>query len=165
MSTLGIYPIHISGIYNIRVYIIAVVTVLITTFFITRKKDINIKKGKDLLIYGLDGMMMEVPQRLMMQSFVYGILKLFDVSQLNMYTIIATGLIWCMGIIMQTVIFKKKLDRDVFFDVLSSLVFSLGIGYVYQQTGLVIISMIAHFCERILSYYIIDKIRKFELNR
>ena len=157
VSTLGVYPIQISGIQNIRVYIIVIVTIVITTAIITRKKSIKAKQGKDLLIYGFDGILMEIPQRLMMQSFVYRILKLLGVSSLNLYTIIATGFIWCMGIIMQTFLLKKQFDEDVFFDILSSFVFSLGIGYVYQQTGLIIVSMIAHFCVRMLSCYIFSK--------
>lgn len=156
-STVGIYPIQIDGLQNIKVYIIAIVTILITTAIITKKKSTRHKKGKDLLIWGLDGLLMEIPQRLMMQSFVYGILKLLGVSSLKLYTIIATGLIWCMGIVMQTFLFKKQFDENVIFDIISSLVFSLGIGYVYQQTGLIVISMIAHFCERILSCYIFRK--------
>ena len=58
---------------------------------------------------------------------------------------------------MQTFLFKKLFDKDVVLDILSSLVFSSGIGYVYQQTGLIVIPMIAHFCERILSCYIFNK--------
>ena len=83
-STVGIYPIQIGGIRNIRVYIIAIITIVITTAIITRKKSIENKKGKDMLIWGLDGLLMEIPQRLMMQSFVYGILKLLGVSSLNL---------------------------------------------------------------------------------
>jgi hypothetical protein len=156
-STMGVYPIQIRGLQNIRVYVIAIVTIVITTAIITSKKEIKHKKSKNILIWGLDGLLMEIPQRLMMQSFVYGILKLLGVSSLDLYTIIATGLIWCMGIVMQTFLLKKQFDENVIFDILSSLVFSLGIGYVYQQTGLIIISMIAHFCERILSCYIFNK--------
>lgn len=156
-STVGIYPIQISGIQNIRVYIVAIVTVLITVAIITRKKPPKYKNGKEMLIWGLDGVIMEIPQRFMMQSFVYGALKLLGVSLLSLYTIMSTALIWCMGIVMQTILFKKQFNEDVIFDILSSLVFSLGIGYVYQQTGFIIIPMIAHFCERILSSYIFNK--------
>ncbi len=150
-ATMGLYPIQINGMQNKRVYFAAIVTVVITTAVITRKKSKKCRKGKDLLIWGLDGILMEIPQRLMMQSFVYGILKLLGVSSINFYTIIATALIWCMGIGMQTVLAKKPLDGDLFFDILSSFIFSLGIGYVYQQTGLIVITMMAHFSERVLS--------------
>lgn len=156
-STVGLYPIQIGGIKDIRVYIVAVITIIITTVIITRKKSVEYKKGKDILIWGFDGIMMEIPQRLMMQSFVYGILKLLGVSSLSLYTIIATALIWCMGIVIQIFLLKKQFDEDVIFDILASLFFSLGIGYVYQQTGLIVIPMSAHFCERILSCYIFNK--------
>jgi hypothetical protein len=154
---MGLYPIQINGIKNIRVFIIAIVTVLITTAFITKKKSVELKKGNDLIEWGLDGILMEVPQRLMMQSFVYGVLKLLGVSSIDFYTIIATAIIWCMGIGMQTFLARKQLDRDLFYNILSSFVFSLGIGYVYQQTGLIVITMISHFSERILSSSIISK--------
>ena len=122
-STLGIYPIQIGGIQNIRVYIVAIVTIVITTAIITRKKSVKCKTSKELLIWGLDGIIMEIPQRLMMQSFIYGMLKLLGVSLLNFYTIIATALIWCMGIAMQTILLKNPFDEDLIFNITSSLVF------------------------------------------
>lgn len=150
-STLGIYPIQINELRHVNVYVLAIGTVVITAAIVTGKTSKIHKAGKDLLIYGLDGLLMEIPQRLMMQSFVYGVLKLLDVSALDFYTVLATGIIWCIGIIMQTFLLGKQFDKDEIFDVSASLVFSLGIGYVYQKTGLIIISMVAHFCERILS--------------
>ena len=135
----------------------AFITVFITIVIITSKKTAKSRKGKDLLLWGIDGVLMEIPQRLMMQSFVYGILKLLGVLSLTFYTVIATALIWCLAIGMQTVLSKKAFGRDVFIDILASFVFSLGIGYVYQQTGFIAISMIAHFSERIVSCYVVSK--------
>jgi len=162
--TLGIYPIQISGTRDIKVYVIVIVTIVITTVTITRKKTTIHKNGKEILLYGLDGLMMEIPQRLMMQSFVYGVLKGLGVSSLNYYTIIATAFIWCIGIVMQAMMFKKQFDQDMIFDILSSFLFSLGIGYVYQKTGLIILSMVAHFCERVFSCYISSKYRMHDKN-
>lgn len=158
--TLGIYPVKVSGFRHIKAYMITILTIVITTAVITRKKTLIHKKGKEILFYGLDGLMMEIPQRMMMQSFLYGILKILNVSFLNLYTIIATGFIWCMGIITQAFLLKKQFDQDMIFDILSSFVFSLGIGYVYQKTGLIIITMTAHFCERVLSCYVFSKHQK-----
>lgn len=42
------------------------------------------RKGKELLLWGIDGMIMEIPQRLMMQSFVYELLKLLGVLSLEL---------------------------------------------------------------------------------
>ncbi|NLO09482.1 MAG: CAAX protease [Clostridiales bacterium] len=94
---------------------------------------------------------MEIPQRMMMQSFVYGFLSLLGVSNLDNYTILATAIIWCMGIGIQGLIAGKHFNKDMLYDIIASLVFSLGIGYVYQKTGLILITMVAHFFERILS--------------
>ncbi|MDD4113611.1 MAG: hypothetical protein PHC56_11380 [Herbinix sp.] len=156
-TTMGIYPFQASGIHDIKVYFTAFLTVLITIVIVAFKKTTKSRKGKDLLLWGIDGMLMEIPQRLMMQSFVYGILKLLGVLYLTLYTVIATALIWCLAIGMQTVLSKKTFSKDVFIDVLASFVFSLGIGYVYQQTGFILISMIAHFSERIVSCYVASK--------
>lgn len=154
---IGIYPVQIEGIKDLKVYLVAIMTVLITTFFITRKNPGEQKSGKDLLIYGLEGAFMEIPQRLMMQSFVYGILKVLDANFINTYTIIGTAIIWCMGLIVQAFMTGKKLDRDTKIEILASFVFSLGMGYVYQRTGFILITMVAHFCERYLSRLVFNK--------
>lgn len=151
---MGIYPVQIEGIQDLGVYVIAIVTVFVTTAIITRKKLAEHKGCKELLIYALDGVLMEIPQRLMMQSFIYGMLKVLGVELLNLYSIIATAIIWCMGILMQNFLAGQHLDKDIITDVLASFVFSIGIGYVYQRTGFIVITMIAHFSERILSSYV-----------
>jgi len=131
-TTLGLYPVQAREIRNVRVYVVAIVTVIITTAIITRKESMEHKEGKEMLLWGLDGLMMEIPQMLMMQSFVYGIFNLLGVSSLNLYTIIATAFIWCMGIVMQAVLSKRQLDKDLILELLSSFIFSLGIGYCYS---------------------------------
>lgn len=155
--TMGLYPFQPSGIRDIKIYITAFITVFITIVIITSKKTTKSRKDKDLLLWGIDGVLMEIPQRLMMQSFVYGILKLLGVLSLTFYTVIITALIWCLAIGMQTLLSKKAFGKDVFIDILASFVFSLGIGYVYHQTGFIAISMIAHFSERIVSCYVASK--------
>ncbi len=160
--TIGIYPIQASGLKDIKVYVIAILTVIITAYIIKFKK-VKSKKGKDIFLWGLDGMLMEISQRLMMHSFIYGILKLFGVSSLNFYTIIATALVWCISIGMQAILSKKPFGRELLIDILASFVFSIGIGYTYQQTGLILVTMFAHFFERILSLFLTDKKIKIKL--
>ena len=46
---------------------------------------------------------------------------------------------------------KQLLDRALFAELAASLVFSLGVGYAYQRTGLLAFSMAAHGAERLLS--------------
>lgn len=158
--TMGLYPLQAEGLVSIEVYLVAILTVLITTAIVSVKKQRTHKRGRELLIYGLDGAFMEIPQRMMMQSFVYGFLSLLRVLELEFYTILATAIIWCMGIVIQALLNDKNFDKEFLYDILASLVFSLGIGYVYQRTGLIIITMVAHFLERILSScLVIQKIK------
>lgn len=158
-SVWGIYPVQISGLHNITVYFVAIATVVITSAIIARKKSTGYKNGKELLLWGLDGLLMEIPQRLMMQSFIYGILSSEGIPSLSLYTVLATALVWCLGILAQALLSKERFNNDLLIDIISSFVFSLGIGYVYQKTGLIVVSMIAHFCERILSCSIFVKER------
>lgn len=90
---LGLYPVQVEELKSINVYLVAIFTVIITSAIVSKKKSGIHKKGKELLIYGLDGAFMELPQRLMMQSFVYGLLCLFGVSALDNYTVLATAII------------------------------------------------------------------------
>lgn len=46
---------------------------------------------------------------------------------------------------------KQLLDRALFAELAASLVFSLGVGYAYQRTGLLVFSMAAHGAECLLS--------------
>lgn len=62
-----------------------------------------------------------------------------------------------MGILVQTFMTGRQSDRETKIEVLASFVFSLGIGYVYQGTGFVIINMVAHFSERYLSSFVFNK--------
>lgn len=140
-------------------YFVAIATVVITSAIIARKKSTGYKNGKELLLWGLDGLLMEIPQRLMMQSFIYGILSSEGIPSLSLYTVLATALVWCLGILAQALLSKERFNNDLLIDIISSFVFSLGIGYVYQKTGLIVVSMIAHFCERILSCSIFVKER------
>lgn len=43
--TLGIYPIQIGGIHQIKVYVIAIVTTVVTAVIVIRKKTVIHKKG------------------------------------------------------------------------------------------------------------------------
>jgi hypothetical protein len=157
---MGLYPIQINRLTNMWVYVIAVLTVFLTVLIITQRTARPYREGKELLLYGLDGVFMEVPQRLMMQSFVFGFLRLLKVSNANYFAIIITAIVWCLSICVQCLICKTKFRKDTLWEVLSSFVFSIGIGFVYQQTGFILITMLAHFSERIFSSLVFNKTQK-----
>ncbi|WP_238483789.1 hypothetical protein [Anaerosporobacter faecicola] len=146
---------NIHSFVNIKLYLITLVTAGITALIISTKENRNYKYGRELLWWGIDGVFMEIPQRLMMQSFLYGIMKLLKVPRIDIYTIIVTSCIWCIGIAIQNKMMKQRFGREWFLETLSSFIFSMGIGYVYQESGLLVISMLGHFCERLFSNYLI----------
>lgn len=130
---------------------IAILTILLTVFIVLKADAPNRQKtAKEIFLSGLNGMMMEMPQRLMMQPFTWWLLQKFQVPNAEYYAVFTTAIIWCMGIVTQNVIGKQDFDRNLWIELLSSFVFSLGIGYVFQKSGFIVITMFAHFFERII---------------
>lgn len=130
-------------------WLIVGATVLITAVIVSLKESDNIPSGRELLWYALDGVMMEIPQRMMMQSFVYLLLKLWGIDRF--FSVLVTAIVWCISICIQCVIMKSKYDKRVAVELLSSSVFSVGVGVVLIRTELIIFTMVAHFMERLLS--------------
>lgn len=67
------------------------------------------------------------------------------------WAVLCCAAVWCFGIVTQAMLTKQTLDRALFAELAASLVFSLGVGYAYQRTGLLVFSMAAHGAERLLS--------------
>lgn len=107
--------------------------------------------GREIFINGLEGLMMEIPQRMFMQTLIFALLRYWNVDNSNIWCVVVTALIWCLGISVQAFIFKQKLDKTLFIEVLASFIFSIGIGYVFMRSELILLPMIAHFLERIVS--------------
>ena len=47
-----------------------------------------------------------------------------------------TGIIWCMAIVVQAIAHGER-PKDAVVEIVASVLFSLGIGYVYDSTGLI----------------------------
>ena len=113
--------------------------------------------GKELLLYALDGVCMEIPQRVMMQTFS-GVL--FMHWGLDLYlSIPVTAFVWCISICIQCLICKLKFDRKIVIEIAASFLFSMGVGLLLLKSGFIGLPMAGHFLERILST-IIRKIRR-----
>ena len=111
----------------------------------------TLPSGKELLWYGIDGIFMEIPQRLMMQSFVWYILKQFKIDNAIVFSIFINAMIWCSSIIIQNMIFKIKFEKSTVREIFSSFFFSVGAGYILIKTEFIVFTMIAHLVERIVS--------------
>ncbi len=105
--------------------------------------------GKELWEYAFNGVLMEIPQRMMMQSFIYGLMKYW---KLNVYlSVPITAIVWCISICIQCHFLKQNLDKRVWYDCLASFVFSMGVGVVLIHSQFIGFTMIAHFAERVVS--------------
>lgn len=153
------YFLNVQSILNWSSWIKTIGIVFLTTLIISRNDVKDLPQGKELYAYGIDGMLMEIPQRLMMQSFVWYLLAKFNMSYVLDIGIFINALIWCMSILIQNFIFKIKFDMRVLCDLVASAVFSIGIGYIFGETLFILYPMLAHFSERILSTLVRKKRR------
>lgn len=157
--TIGFLPIQIDLHISIKLFGIVILTAIICAIIISNKKQREFKSGTKLLWWGIDGVIMEIPQRLMMQSLIYGIFRFLKISEIDFWTVICTASVWCMAIFAQNIILKQPFDKELLIEMVASFVFSIGVGYVYQKAGIIIITMIGHFCERLISNALLQKMK------
>lgn len=154
-------PFAVSGIANIRLWCIAIVTVLLVSCIVLAgKKLLSGSKNKEnssstdsrkpLFSNILDGAFMEIPQRLMMQTFICGLLNKFG---MNIYSgILINAVVWCSGIIFQAVVMnKEKNAMKLIPELIASFIFSIGVGYVFLESSCIFMTMISHAAQRIVT--------------
>lgn len=147
------HPFHFSSILNFRLWCIAFFTVGATCLIILiGKKERPLDDDGSLAAKCIEASMMEIPQRIMMQTFCCGLLVLFKMQA--HYGIIINALIWCADIIFQAVMLKQRNYTILFIELLASFIFSLGIGYVFFVSNCFVIPMLSHASER----YVTQKI-------
>ena len=143
---------NIESVISVKSWLLVLGTVLITSVIVVHNKVVDIPKGKEVLNYALDGIFMEVPQRMMMQSFIHMVLSVNE--NLAFLVPVLTAVVWCISICIQCILMKQRFGKSVFYDLLSSFVFSIGVGYVLMETGFIGFTMVAHFLERLVSTFL-----------
>lgn len=143
----GPFSLHLSALSNGRWWLITAAALLCVCLIklLTARKP-SPAKGLSLLPLCAEAAFMEIAQRLMMQTFVLYLLEAWGCRTL--WCVLINALIWCAGILVQPVLLKQKIDRNLLVDVAASFVFSIGGGYVFYQSGCIIFSMAAHIAER-----------------
>lgn len=145
------YFFNVKSVSDWKAWIEILGVAIITAFIVSKNEVETLPSGKELLWYGIDGIFMEIPQRLMMQSFVWCILKQFKIDNAIVFSIFINAMIWCSSIIIQNIIFKIKFEKSTVREIFSSFFFSVGAGYILIKTEFIIFTMIAHLVERIVS--------------
>lgn len=152
----GKYMFRLSSILNGTSWIIIICTVLLTVWiasFYKHDEEDMPKTKKEFLSSGLNGLLMEVPQRWMMQTFLLYLLSFSKMENTAIISTAATATVWCIGICAEAVMEKVKPDANFWIELISSFVFSCGVGIVFAHTELILFPMVAHFMERILNNY------------
>lgn len=151
----NLYWLNYKSIVDWKNWLLVLAIVGVTSVIISVNKQNSDLKGLDLFKYAIDGIFMEIPQRLMMQAFVCLLLSIWN---MNIYfSVPITAIIWCMSICIQYIILRIKFDSVLLYEVLASFVFSIGVGYVLIKTEFIGFTMTAHFMERMLSTMIRKK--------
>ncbi|MCR4679921.1 MAG: hypothetical protein K5679_14370 [Lachnospiraceae bacterium] len=145
------HPFHFDKLGDLSVWGIAVAATIVSSIIviITRNKTKKIS-GEELKLQCLAGALMEVPQRAMMMPFV---IMLLEKRGLNtVWSVVITALIWLAGMLFQSVLMTRNFSgKTVVGEMIPSLIFSLGIGYAFYTTGCILVPMVFHALERILS--------------
>ena len=89
-------------------------------------------KPTELIGMCIEAACMEIPQRAMMQAIVLWLLLKWNLNLLS--CILINALIWCGDIIFQAVVIQKQVSvKKLLIEVISSFVFSIGIGLCFLR--------------------------------
>ena len=150
---IGDHPFHFETLLDYRVWIIAAAAVAATCVIMTLGPQKNeTYKAAELMEMCVEAACMEIPQRAMMQTFVLWLLEKWDLNPIC--CILINALIWCAGILFQAVVIQKQSAvKKLTIELISSFVFSIGVGYVFYTAGCILLPMAAHASERFLMNY------------
>ena len=113
----------------------------------------------------LNGASMEIPQRLLVQNLfvVLGVNTIIYKS--ITLAILLNALIWVQFILIQEIISGNKITLKIIPEIIASFWFSIWVGVIYMDTGNILIAMLTHGLQRIITHGIRLKFGKQEIKR
>ena len=136
-----------------RAWLLLAATVALTCL-VTLAVPVRAKTGRELLLSGVDGLLMEVPMRWATLPCLWALLSWREMTAAGPIAVVVTAAVWCVGIVVQAVVTRTLRPRSLVIELLSSCLFSLGVGAVVLQTECILFPMAGHFAERILGYFL-----------
>lgn len=152
----GDHPFHFERLTDYKIWLIATLTLAVTCaiVMIGSRTKVNYTPT-ELAEMCIEAACMEIPQRAMMQTFVLWLLTKWDLAPLCCIPI--NALIWCGGILFQAIVVQKQVSiKKLTIELVSSFVFSVGIGYAFYATNCIILPMAMHATERFATNYSFD---------
>lgn len=155
-SPLKISVFNINNSWNLRNILLMLLSIIPT--------GIIIRKGKSHINNPLEnflsGAMMEIPQRLLIQNlFIILGINTIVYKELTL-GIFLNALVWVQFIIVQEVINKQKISFWIVPDIVASFWFSIWVGILYSITGNIVVTMVTHGLQRIVTHEIRKRVVK-----
>lgn len=159
-----IYFLEIHRLWNFKNIVLILICVLPTSFIAYQVKKY---KPKNLFKIGnfLNGASMEIPQRLLVQNLfvvlgvstvIYGPITL---------SILLNALIWVQFIIVQEVMEGNRISPPIIFESIASFWFSIWVGIIYVDTGNIVVAMLTHGLQRMVTYWARQKFGLVEIEK
>ena len=65
--------------------------------------------------------------------------------------VFVTLIITCLDILVQPVLLRQPVKKEILIELIASFIFSIGIGYVFFSSGCFLFGVLAHIAERMIS--------------
>lgn len=143
-----ILPFNFDSLSDWKMWALAAGTAIISGLFVQLSKREK-SPSESLLLSCAEGAAMEIVQRIMMQTFVLGLLMKWGLE--SAWCIVINAFIFCADIFVAAMFAGGKNIKKLVIEAAASVIFSFGIGYVFYIGGCFVIPMLAHAAERLLS--------------
>jgi hypothetical protein len=97
---------------------------------------------------------MEIPQRLLVQNMLVVLNVNIIIYGSMTLGIFLNSLIWIQFIIVQEFICGRKITKKIMPEIIASAWFSIWVGILYSMSGNIIVPMITHGLERLVTYWL-----------
>lgn len=160
----NIYFLEIHYLWNFKNIILILICVLPTSIIAFRGK--KYKPNRLFKIENfLNGASMEIPQRLLVQNlFIVLGVNTVIYGQITL-SILLNALIWVQFIIVQEVMNGNRISSKIISESIASFWFSIWVGIIYVNTGNIIVAMLTHGLQRIVTYWIRQKFGSLEIEK
>ena len=154
----SLYPSNIDffqteNIFTWNTLLLIIMSVIPTSLIVMYRERTNPLKPFSIKHF-LDGVSMEIPQRLLSQNLLIIFYKnLFTFKALQLMVIL-NAFIWVQFILIQEIIIYRKISIKIMPDIIASFWFSIWIGILYMYTGNIIIAMLTHGLQRYTAYWL-----------
>ncbi len=156
LSPLEIFVFEVHNLWSLKNILLIFVAVIPTSIIIYKGKS----KLNNPLKNFLNGATMEIPQRLLTQN-LFAILGVNTVVYGELTSgIVLNALIWVQFIIVQEIINKKKISFKIVSEITASFWFSIWVGILYSITGNIVIAMVTHGLQRVVTHEIRKRMDK-----